>query len=724
MTAGMEFRVLGPIQARQRGRWVQIGGTRQRTVLAALLFARSAGVPNPRLERLLWGDAPPDTSHAQILTYIYKLRKLLYPDADVARQGAGYVLRIGPENLDLSVFERRADHARRALSNGHAGEAAAELRVALALWRGPVLADVTDHLKRIEQPRLEELRLAALEDRIDADLIMKQEIKLVPELMGLVAEYPLRERLRGQLMLALHRSGRRADALGVYREGRRILVEETGLELGDRLRRIHDAILAGDQASPPTAEWLASSGESVNAVMIEPPAAIEDEVRVWTDGRRPAQLPPLGPALVGRDKEIAAVMNALQPGSGREGPSAVPVCAITGMAGVGKTALAVHVAHRLRDRYPHGHLHADLRGLDARPARPDEVLGRFLQALGAQGATAGGMEECLALYRSLVADRRILLVLDNASSERQVRPLLPAGARCAVVITSRSRLPGLDGADAIDLNVLEPHHAVDLIARIAGPQRVAAEPDAAERIARLCGSLPLGVRIAGARLAAHPHWPLSRLANRLADERRLLDELQHDDMDVRGSVMLSCRDLPAATVQALHLLAQLDVPRFASWMVTALLAVPIQTAEDLLDMLVDARLLEVAEPRHAPCGYYRFHELVRRVAREIGGREETVAARRAALRHAFRAWLALAGEAHRRLAGQGLEMIRCARSRLPDDVTIDALLADPLAWFESERSVLSAVLAQARAERQHVVASELAVVLGRLELAGNRGVCA
>jgi DNA-binding SARP family transcriptional activator len=721
MTAGIEFRVLGPIQVRRGGRPVDIGGTRQRTVLAALLFARAAGVPNPRLERLLWGDTPPDTAHAQILTYIYKLRKLLYPATDIARHGAGYVLRAGPEDLDLCVFERQVDHARRALSGGHPAEAAAGLRAALALWRGPILADVTEHLKRIEQPRLEELRLAALEDRIDADLLMGQELRLVPELMGLVAEYPLRERLRGQLMLALHRSGRQADALGVYREGRRILVEVTGLEIGDRLRRIHGAILASGRPQPLIAERLAGGEEK--SVLPEPPATGEGEVAAGTDGGRPAQLPPHGPALAGRDKEIAAVMNALQPGPKTDVSSAIRVCVITGMAGVGKTALAVHAAHRLRDRYPDGHLYADLRGLDTSPARPGAVLGRFLRALGAPGGPEAGLDECLPRYRSLLADRRVLVVLDNASSESQVRQLLPAGAGCAVLITSRNRLPGLDGADTIDIDVLEPHHTVDLLARFAGPQRVAAEPEATQHIARCCGNLPLGVRIAGARLAAHPHWPLSKLASRLSDRRRLLDELRHDDMDVRSSVALSCKNLSPATLQALRLLAELDVPRFASWMVTALLAVPILTAEDLLDTLVDARLLEVAEPGHVPCGYYRFHELVRQVAREIAGQEETVATRRTALRHAFRAWLTLAWEAHRRLAGQSQEMIRCARSRLPDDATVDALLTDPLAWFESERPVLSAVVAQAHAERQHAVAAQLATVLGRLDLAGNDRLC-
>jgi len=742
ISSQMGFRVLGPIQVRRGGVWIPLGGAKQRTVLAALLLAGAAGVPNQRLERLLWGDHPPETAHAQIQTYMHKLRELLCPDAEVVRQGAGYMLSIPRDEFDLHEFERNTDRGRRALSVGDAQTAAGELRLALARWNGPALGDVTEFLRRAELPRLEELRLAALEDRIDADLALGQEKELVPELTGLVAEHPLRERMRGSLMLALHRSGRQADALTVYREGRRILVEEAGLEPGNQLRGIHEAILedpdpaivtgaAGRAAAAGPPAGHAHPAEAVTRAIAPTsfrsalgPRLGELAVVRYESGERyeavpPAQLPPLDPDLVGRDKEIAIALDWFQPDHRSDGPQAVPVCTVSGMAGVGKTVLAVHVAHQLRARYPDGHLYADLHA-DGRPLRPPEVLARFLHALSAeQDRLPVGMEERLSLYRSWVAYRRILIILDNASSAYQIRPLLPAGAGCAVLVTCRTRLPGLAGAGALDLDVFEPQQAVELIGRIAGVQRVAAEPEAAERIAEMCGYLPLAVRIAGARLAARPHWPLSRLADHLMDEASRLDELSHDDLEVRGSLSASLRGLSAAGLRALRLLAELDVPRFPSWVVAPALAVSTLEAETLIDMLVDARLLEVAVPGGAPWDCYRFHSLVRAVAREQTVRTAAAASRRAVLGQALGAWLALAGEAYRRLAGHGfIGAGEGCLQRLPDQATVDALLADPLAWFESERAVLRAAVAQGRAQ-DHILAAALGQVCERLEIAAG-----
>ncbi len=705
----IQAQVLGPLLVSQGGEAVHPGGTKQRTVLAALLLARGAWVPNPRLERILWGDEPPGSAHAQIQTYVYKLRKLLGPDRLLLRQGFGYALSIGAEDLDLSEFERQTERARRALAGSRASEATAELRSALALWRGPALADVTEHLRRIEQPRLEELRLAALEDRIDADLQLVHENELVPELTGLVAEYPLRERLRGQLMLALYRSGRRADALGVYRSGRRVLLEETGLEFGERLRRLHDAILA-DKPGP--------SRPYNRPPVIESPAEVTFAEHPETvDVVRPAQLPPIGLDLVGRDKEIAFVLGRCQASARSRQLWAVPVCVITGMAGVGKTALAAHAAQRLRDEYPDGQLYSDLRGLDPKPASSAEVLLRFLQALGVDtGTTTPTLEESLALYRSRVADRRILVVLDNASSAAQIRPLLPAGSGCAVIVTCRTRLSGVDGADLVDLDVLEVDEAVELIARIAGSRRVEAEPRVAEQIARMCDCLPLAVSIAGARLAARPHWSLSRLAHRLAGAGDRLRELSHDDMDLRSSLLRGSQNLPGEALRAWRLLAHLQVPHFASWVVALLLSVSSDTAEELVDALVDARLLEVVPTGRGPCAYYRFRGLVHAAAREQGTEFEPPDRQRAMLGQAFGAWLALAREAERRLVDRGRTGSASATSRrLPDPELLDDLLSDPIGWFEAERPILDTVVTQAKAENRRVLASELGQVLGRLE---------
>src|SRR6266540_2917557 len=630
----VQARVLGPVRLGRDGQWLPIGGAKQRTVLAALLLARGAGVPNSRLERLLWGDHPPESAHAQIHTYVSKLRRLLGRGGAVVRQGSGYALILGPCELDLAQFERRAERGRQALFADQHQEAAEHLRAALALWQGTALADVTEHMRRVEQPRLEELRLAAVEDRVDADLA---------------------------------------------------LVHEPGVA----------------EATP------ASAGRT--------------EATEVAEAARPAQLPPAGVELVGRDKEIGAVLGRLPAGTGAARSWVAPVCVITGMAGAGKTVLAVHVAQRLREAYPDGQLYADLRGLDAQPADSAEILARFLQALGVPaGCVPDAIEERLALYRSRVADRRILVVLDDASSAVQVRPLLPSGAGCAAIVTCRTRLSCVEGADTVELDLFGVDEAVALLGRLAGEERIAAEPQASRSIAQSCGCLPLAVGIAGARLAARQHWPPSRLARRLSDERRRLDELSHDGMDVRTALLRGAHSLPPGAAQAWRLLARLDVPGFAPWTVAALLDVPAEMAEELVDALVDARLLEVvADPGRYP--YHRFHVLVRAVAREQAAQQESPVSERAALGRAFGAWLALAREAERWLTGQGVAAVGGGRSRrLPDDIVVDELRTDPAGWVEAERHILHAVVAQARTENRRVLSSELSQVLARLERAVGR----
>jgi DNA-binding SARP family transcriptional activator len=698
------------VQVHDGRRWVETGGTKQRTVLAALLLARGAGVPIGRLERLLWGDEPPETAHAQIQTYIYKLRKIRGFDSSLVRQGTVYALHLSPDDvLDLVEFERRIGQARHALAGGRGPEAASVLHEALAMWRGTPLADVTEDLRRIEQPRLEELRLAALEDRVDADLASQPAGRLVPELTGLVAEHPFRERLRSQLMLALHRCGRQAEALDVYREGHYLLREHSGLDPGERLRRIHEQILADDANVPARA---AAAAQRKDPEPVPGPGAVRVKPR---PAARPAQLPPAGLAPVGREKEIALALDHLvsDPDSRRQG--LVRVFVVAGMAGVGKSMLAVHVARQLRDRYPDGQLYADLRGTDARPASVAEVLRGFLQAFGMDAAPLPARTpERIALYRSRVADRKILVLLDDATSATVVRPLLPSGGSCAAIVTCRSRLPAVEGAEVVDLGPFGPDEAVELLAQHAGAARVAAEPQAAERIARACGGLPLALGIAGGRLAARPHWPLSRLADRLADEGTLLDELSLEDTAVRHSLSRVRRDLPEDVLAAWHALSHLDVPCFAPWVVAVLLGVPEAKAEDLVDRLVDERLLEVAETGRSPVLHYRFHILLRAVAREQARRATSAAARRSSLGQAFGSWLALAREAERRLAKEGWALPAADRPRrLPAGVNIERLLADPWSWFEQERPVLEAVAVQARAERRSVLASELAQAVSR-----------
>lgn len=592
------FRLLGPVEALDGTSPVELSATKLRTVLAVLLLAQSRVVSDDRLVELLWGDAPPATAAAQIQTYMSRLRQRLGPDVAVIRHHPGYLLRTAPERVDLFVFERLAARGREELAAGRPAEAAKLLREALAMWRGPALAGVTEFLGDAERPRLEEARLAAVEDRTTADLALGVPDDLVPELTRLVAEHPLRERLRAQLMTALHRTGRRAEALATYAAYRGRLADELGIDPGPDLRRVHAATLAEPEV-PPARTVL------------------------------PAQLPAGIADFTGRRYEIARVTEVLRPE--RAGNRAV-ICVVAGMAGVGKTTLAVHAAHRSAADYPGGQVYADLRGHDPRPVTPEDALATIVQALGvARADVPAGTDELLRRYRDLLSGRRVLLLLDNAIDERQVRPLLPRQPGCAAVVTARARLAALPGAELVDIGVLVPDDALTLLARIVGRARVDREPAAAQRIVHFCGRLPLGVRIAGARLAAKPHWTLSQLANRLADHYGRLDELRVADLEVRAGVLLSYRGLDRAAQRAFRLLSLLDTPRFPAWTAAAVLDLPLARATELVEALVDARLLEVVPVPGAPHVRYRFHDLVRSLALERVAAEEPPEQRRAAL---------------------------------------------------------------------------------------------
>ena len=424
----------------------------------------------------------------------------------------------------------------------------------------------------------------------------------------------------------------------------------------------------------------------------------------------PCLLPPSVGDFTGREKEAASLLELLAAEVG--GPGAVVVGAVAGKPGVGKTALAVHVAHRLRaaGRFGDGQLYVDLEGASPHPKDPGRVLARFLRCLGVDPATIPeGLEERAERYRTLLADRRMLVVLDNAAGEAQVRGLLPSSPGCAAVVTSRAHLAGLEGARLVDLDVLAADRAVELLAKVAGPDRVAAEADAAAAIVGACGWLPLAIRIAGARLAARRSWSLARLAERLADEHRRLDELAAGDLEVRASIALSYHALPDQQRRGWRRLGLLEAPDFAAWVAAALLDLPPQRVEELADRLVDAQLLEVAGQDTTGQLRYRFHDLLRAYARERAVAEEPAAQRQAALTRALGAWLALAEEADNRFTGGSLAAGHGDAARWRGDPGLaDELLADPLAWFETERPALTAAVAQAGREGWSELAWDLA----------------
>ncbi|MDN3353765.1 BTAD domain-containing putative transcriptional regulator [Actinomadura sp. DC4] len=659
----MKIRILGPLEIADGDRRVSIGAPKQRALLAALILRANRVVPTAELAGYVWDDAPPSSARLTLQGYVLRLRRALEPLDGVAivTEPAGYLLRADPGEVDACRFESLLAEADRHARTGDAAAEATLLREALGLWRGEPLADVeSESLRREEAGRLPELWARAVGRRVEADLRLGRHGELIGELRALAAAHPLREEFRAQLMTALYRSGRRADALRVYQETRRTLVAELGVEPGPRLRRLERAVLVADPA-------LDLEPEEENSPL-----------------RSPAVLPPDVPHFVGRETEAALLL------AGEETATGPLVCAVAGMAGVGKTALVLHAAHRLGERYPDGRLYVDLGGTGEHPMEPDVALDRFLRLLGVwNGRIPVGTDERAALLRDRLAGRRVLLVLDNAVDEAQVRPLIPGTPGCAVLITSRARLVGLEYARLVDLDVLAAEHAVDLLAGVIGPERTGAEADCARTLVAQCGCLPLAVRIVAARLAGHPEWRLDRLTGQLADEHRRLDRLAAGDLEVRSSIALSHDALAPEHRRPFRLIGLLDLPEVAPWMIAALLDRPAGETEDIVDALVDARLLEAGRA-DTDGGYrYRCHDLVRLFARERALATDPPEEREAAVKRVMESLLAFARGADDALPSR--------RLRLPEASTGHAAPAAPLAWFEANRATLTVAVRQAAA---------------------------
>ena len=692
----MRFSILGPLRVRDGdGREVRLS-PKLAGIVAALLCARGAPVADERLIDVLWEGDPPRSAQKSLQVYVHHLRQALGGPSTVPRGPGGYSIERTDGDLDADRFGDLVDQGRRALAEGGAEPAAALFREALGLWQGPALSGVDSlPVVRDEAARLNELRWSCTEELMGAELDRGRHAEVIAELTALVNEHPFRERLRARLMLALHRSGRSAEALEVYRSGRELLVDQLGTEPGRELRELEQAVLRDDPslAAPPP-------GRSTVRLATGAPAASAPPVLPLPV---PAQLPADLPDFTGRERALERIHAHLTSG----GP--VPVVAVSGMGGVGKTALALHAAHALADDHPDGRLYVDLRGAEAEPLAPAQALSNLLHALGVDGTgVPDSLDARSALFRSKVAGRRVLLVLDGAASEAQVRPLLPGAPGATVLVTGRPRLTGLDGALLVDLEVFTPEQAVELLGRIAGRERVGREPAAAERIAELCGYAPLAVRIAGARLAGRPEWRLGRMVRLLEDERRRLDELSAGDRAVRASFALSHRALGDGAKRAFRLLGALEVPDFPEWAVAALMDVPTGEAQGYIEQLVDARLLSITE---GPCGAlrYRMHDLIRLYARELGESDESQEERREALRRAFGGWLWLAEQATEYIPGPCYATLhgQAMRWPLPAQEASEAL-AEPMLWFDAEWQAMAAAVQQAGALGMHEAAWDLA----------------
>ena len=659
----LRFDVLGPMTVQRGDTPVNIGTHKARAVLALLLTRPNRTVSLDSLIDALWADAPPRSAVKNVQVYIHQLRRALGSADRIVHQSPGYRLVVLPGELDAEEFTQLAQQGREATDPK---QASGLFQQALHLWKsGDAYADLQDVPElAVESARLAEACAVVLDDRIDAELELGHAAELVPELSGLTAKYPLREGLWARLMTALFRAGRQAEALDTYQRARQVLAEEAGLDPGAELQAVQREILAAQQES------------------VEP------------EFEAPRMLPPDLADFTGRTGELAAAEAALRAGA--------RVIAISGGGGLGKTALAVHLAHRLAGEFGGGQLCCDLRGAQPEPVEPVEVLGRFLRALGVPGVDqAEDLEARAARYRSLLAQRRMLVVLDNAADEAQLRPLLPGAGEYTVIVTSRARLGGLSGVHPIDLDVLAEDDGRVLLERITRSRHDAGE---AAELVRLCAGLPLAIRIAGAKLATRPHWRLSDVVSRLRDERRRLDTLRYRDLAVRASFALSYHGLSPPAKRLFRLVGLVDAPDFAAWTAAAVVDADSDEIAEPLDEVIDARLVEFTD------GRYRLHDLVRVFARERAAEEETAEARTEALNRAAGGWLALTDAAHL-AAGNGAyaaELGRAQRWR-PDLATAGLTAGSSYTPGIAEALALAAAVAQSARLGRPDLAWELAL---------------
>ncbi|WP_405149968.1 NB-ARC domain-containing protein [Sphaerisporangium sp. NBC_01403] len=613
----MRFRVLGTLEARSgSNRLVRLGAAKQRALLAVLLLNVNRPVHVDRLVEALWPQRPPRTAAVALRTYVSALRRVLglTDPADaplLSTVPGGYQMRLSPADLDLLTFEELVAQGQQAMAGGRPVLAAERLRRALGLWRGRPFEDVAlDPRLGAELIRLEERKAAAQETWIDAQLALGNHGDLLAELGELVAEQPLRERLRAQWMLALYRSGRQAEALRAYRDLRGQLVRELGVEPSPPLQRLHRQILTGHpDLAPPVVGAGARPG---------PPPV-------------PRQLPRDIPSFTGRAAELAR-LRALVHQADR--PGAPVIGAIDGMAGVGKTTLAVHAAHRLAGGFADGQVFVDLHGFTqgVSPVYPADALEQLLRSLGVPGEQIPhDLDARAALYRSRLAGKRVLILLDNAAEEAQVRPLLPGAPGCLTLVTSRRRLTGLEDVRPLSLDVLPRGDALALFTSSAGERRVAGQPpELLTEIVELCGRLPLAIRIAAARLRGRPGWTPAHLADRLRDHQHRLGELEVGRLSVTATMDLSYHHLSPGRQGMYRLLGLHPGPDIERHAAAALAGTTPQHASRLLDDLVDAHLLHEPVP-----GRYCFHDLLRAHATATLADEDTDADRRTALTRLF-----------------------------------------------------------------------------------------
>jgi DNA-binding SARP family transcriptional activator/tetratricopeptide (TPR) repeat protein len=763
------FRLLGPLEVRVGEQWEGIGAPKWRSLLAALLINSGQIVSTETLIDEVWGDDEPAKAANLVSIYVLRLRRLIGDTSSsvLITRSPGYLLRAAPEAVDSQLFEKMVRDGRRSLANGEAVRAAEQLAEAVALWRGSPLADVPrSQMVEAEADRLTELKLDADELRITAELACGGHGQVVPELRRLLANNQLREGLWLLLMKALDGSGRHAEALDAYGQARKVISNELGVDPGPELRRLYAELLAADSASasgqPPGGPAGTILAGSVAATTSPPPkakpvpeptapkaskipeTATPESARPGTTPGEssqdqaqpgqpqevtpsaqaaeaadssgpaaarlatqfPAQLPTDIADFTGREEQVQHLSDLLASASDDDS-GAVRIALVAGYGGLGKTSLAVHAAHRVRSKFPDGQLYVDLLGATPHPLAPADVLARFLRDLGVDGREIPLDEaERAARYRTSLAGRRVLVVLDNARDAAQVRPLLPGSASCAVLITTRSRMPDLASSELVDLNVLDDDEALTLFTRIVGDKRAAAEPEATAELLLACAGLPLAIRICAARVATRRGWTIRTMADRLRDEHRRLDEMAVGDMAVRASFEVSFAALPTVKrgvnpADAFRLLGLWHGPTISCAAAAALFGASEDRAIDALELLVDANLLEcVATDR------YKFHDLLRVYAYERAVADLSEDDRMSAISRLLRWYMRTADNAATAVSPYRYNIPLAGGEADPMPSNFGGI-EDALSWYDSERVNVVAATSQAAAVALHEVAWRL-----------------
>ncbi|MCM4080912.1 AfsR/SARP family transcriptional regulator [Paractinoplanes hotanensis] len=677
----LRFDLLGPLVVSREGRPVPLGSVKQRLLLAALLLQPNEVVSTDELTTVLWADEPPPSAAANLRTYVRGLRRSLGSGESwegISAAAGGYLLRVGPDERDLDRFDAAAARGRDALAAGDAARAEAELAAAVRIWRGAALSDLPLHpqlARRVGQ--LGERRLVAEEDYAEAMLALDLSAEVVHRLRALLDRHPLRQRAWGQLMVGLYRIGDVAGALDAFRQARQVLAEQTGLDPAPHLTQLHNDIL---HHRPSLAAGPVTGPD-------EPArdAALSDPL-----SGRPEQLPLAVPGFVGRSAELASLDALLEEGAQR--PTTVVISAVSGMAGVGKTALALHWAHRVAGHFPDGQLYVNLRGYDeADVVSPADALLGLLEALGVpQARIPSSVETRTGLYRGLLASRRMLVVLDNARDSAQVRPLLPGAGGCAVAVTSRDRLSGLvaaEGAVPLTLDVLTTEESVSLLASRLGFNRLAAEPVAVAGIIAATGRLPLALSMVAARVATHPSFSLDAFAAELHSAEARLDVLA--DGDARRVFSWSYLALGWEAARLFRLLGLHPGPDLTADAAAALAGLSVAAVVPPLRELTRLHLLT----EHVP-GRYAFHDLLRGYAAELAQSSEHADERLAAQHRLYDHYLHNAYPAALLLQPQWAPIDPLAP--LPARVNSPPSDHDTaLAWFTAEHRVLLRLVSQA-----------------------------